>query len=194
MSIKSDLRKLRVRRAGADYLGEYYAQIDAERNDRGAAILAATFLENGLEFAVSRRLPGSARLHEALFENQCPASSLDAKILLANALEIIGPLTVSNLDIIKHVRNTFAHSSIPISFETAEVAAACNALNMPSVNPQWYRKSLKFEMPREKYSTICETTGAALLNYAASCVNTRSELIAARYPGEFFPVPPPPLP
>ena len=194
MSISSDLRKLRLQRAGSDYLGEYYDQIDSEKNDRGAAILAATFLENSLEFAVSRRLPNAARLLSKIFENDGPLSSFDAKITIADALNIYGGVTSHNLNMIKHVRNTFAHASIPISFQTDEVSAACETLKLPSDNPQRYREALPFRTPREKYTTICEVTGVEFRNYAARCVNMRADLVATRCEGQFIPIAPAPLP
>jgi hypothetical protein len=191
MSIASDLRKLRMRRAGLQYLDDYYNQIDAEQNDRGAAILACTFVENALETAVSRRFPGVAKVFSRLFEDGGPLEAFDAKLLLAQALEIYGNLTASNMNVIKHVRNTFAHSSIPILFSATEVAAACNTLTLLSPNPQRYREALPFSSPREKFTTTCEVTGTALLNYAAGCVRVRADLVPSN---RMIPVTPEPLP
>ena len=194
MSINSDLRKLRMKRAGTAYLSEYFKQIDARTNDRGAAILAATFLENGMEYAVSRRLPGSPKMFSELYDNNGLLSSFDAKISISEALEIYGPITKLNIHTVKHVRNTFAHASVPIDFQTPEIAAACNTLQLPSQDPQRYRKVLLFSTPREKFTTICEVTGTALFNYASQCANWNSDFISANFKGRMIPVAPGPLP
>lgn len=194
MSVSSDLRKLRLRRGGLAVLEEYYAQIDAEKNDRGAAILAATFLENALEYAVSRRLSGSHRVYEHIFLNDGPLGMLHAKILVADALDIFGPRTRENLDAIKQVRNTFAHCSLPIDFNTVEIANACNTLTLPSHDPQRYRKELSFETPREKFTTCCEVIATSLHNYAAGCTNVRADLVPTKCGGFMIPVTPPALP
>jgi hypothetical protein len=194
MSIASDLRKLALKRGTLEYLEEYYAQIDAEQNDRGAAILACTFLENALEIAISRRLSGSGKIFDRLFLNEGPLGTFDAKILIADALDIYGTLTRQNIITIKHVRNAFAHCSIPIDFSTKEIAVACDSFALPSPNPQRYRDSLPFDTARSKYTTICEVTATAFINYAAACVRARSDIIPIMRPGQMIPVTPDPLP
>lgn len=43
---------------------------------------------------------------------------------MGRALQIYGSDTEHNLDLLRLLRNAFAHAHIPITFETAEVAAA----------------------------------------------------------------------
>ncbi len=191
-SINKALRKLRLQRISMQYMDDFYKQINAEKNDRGAAILAATFLEGALEYAVSRALPNSAANYSKLFESEGPLNSFDSKFLLADSLGILGPLTKKNLEIIKHVRNTFAHTAIPIDFSTKEIADACIVLELlPNPKPMRVIPRLKFDTPRQKFTGVCEIIAVALIEYASKCVRVRADIIQ---PDLLVPVRPPALP
>jgi DNA-binding MltR family transcriptional regulator len=60
-----------------------------------------------------------------LYENRGPLSDFASEILMARALGIIGPLTQSYLDIVRSVRNAFAHTPRDIKFTTKEVHDLC---------------------------------------------------------------------
>lgn len=94
-------------------------------DDRAIAIIVAAVLEQSLEKALLEKLiPLSEEDERDLFyQDNAPISSLDAKIRLAFALGIIGQRTKSDLIVYKHVRNCFAHSRLPLTFETDEIKA-----------------------------------------------------------------------
>ena len=48
-------------------------------------------------------------------------------------MKIIGPITYSDLNLIKELRNQFAHSRRPFDFQTPEVVAVCNQLKVPQL-------------------------------------------------------------
>jgi hypothetical protein len=190
MSISSALRKLRLQRSSLQYMEEFYRQIDAEQNHRGAAILAAVLVNDALESALCRRLPNPTNYFTRLFDNEGPLSTLDAKILMAQCFGIIGSLTQRNLETVKHVRNTFAHAGVPIDFSTKEIVDACNTLVLPP-RPETFREYLPFDTARQKYTSTCETTALSLMNYAAGCGKVRASLMR---PDAMVPVTPAPLP
>src|ERR1700747_724469 len=132
MSVKSKLTDLTLRHPDQADIDEINRQIDSEENDRGAAILAGTLVENALAYVISRREPSFTKRHKKLFQHNGIFSTFDARIILAEAMNIFGAVTNHNLDLIKHVRNVFAHASVPVKFSTPEINAACLALNAPS--------------------------------------------------------------
>jgi hypothetical protein len=98
--------------------------------DRGphriAAILAAAFVENALEYAISHRFSQISNRRpeefETLFRYPQFLSSFVAKIEIGYAIGIYGQLVRDDLDTIRIIRNQFAHARILIDFGTTEVA------------------------------------------------------------------------
>ena len=56
--------------------------------------------------------------------------NFSAKIAMAYAFRLIGPITRFDLDLIRFIRNEFAHSRMPLTFQTAEVKAVCDHLRI----------------------------------------------------------------
>ena len=124
------------------------------RNDRGTAILLATNLENSLQIAIERK-SGTARKHRT--------ASFDAKIRRAYAMGLFGEGTKKNLDIIRVIRNAFAHAPRPVRFSTVEIKDACALLEMPApvVGAANDQKGTN-TTGRERFRLVCERTGKAL--------------------------------
>jgi hypothetical protein len=53
-----------------------------------------------------------------------------SRIIVAYALKIIGPITRADLDLIRLLRNEFAHSRMPFDFKTPPVRAVCDQLKI----------------------------------------------------------------
>ncbi len=163
-SIRQNLRALTRGVPTTDHLSAIQEQASADSNDRGAAILIATNLENALEYAIESRMQLSDEQREELFFlSDSPASSFNRKIILSDALKLIGPQARLNLDIIRLLRNAFAHTRLPITFETATIKNACDALVLPRLFPQI---SVRYPLDtdskergaRNKYRIVCERT------------------------------------
>jgi DNA-binding MltR family transcriptional regulator len=71
----------------------------------------------------------------ALFENQAPLATFSARVTMLYALGIIGQKTRADLDCIKDIRNVFAHSRLPLDFDTPEVREAVFTLDTPQRVP-----------------------------------------------------------
>src|SRR3984885_4981880 len=110
-------------------------EVTAEKNDRGAAILLGTNVENAIQSAIVRFIDVQAGQSGRLFRSNAPLSSFANKITIAYALNIFGEETQTNLELIRSVRNTFAHAKVPITFETTEVQRACEFLTIPTLLP-----------------------------------------------------------
>jgi hypothetical protein len=123
------------------------------RNDRGAAILLTTKLENSLQIAIERK-SGTTRRHRT--------ASFDAKIHTAYAMGLFGEGTKKNLDIIRVIRNVFAHAPRPVRFSTVEIKDACALLEMPAPVGAANDQKGTNTTGRERFRLVCERTGKAL--------------------------------
>jgi hypothetical protein len=75
-------------------------------------------------------------LSRSLLGANGPLGSFANEILIGYALNIFGDETKANLDIIRAVRNAFAHAKIPIKFTTPQVKNACTHLRIPTLLPR----------------------------------------------------------
>jgi hypothetical protein len=87
---------------------------------------------------------------------------------MAYALRVIGPVSRSNLRIIRLVRNAPAHAKIPIAFDTPEVAAMCADLKM--VDPMEQGIDMAPQqvglLPRSLFAIVCNHTSFLLYKYS----------------------------
>jgi hypothetical protein len=143
----------------------FLQEVNAEKNDRGAAILLGSNAENALQVAIDRNLVVREDAYKLLFHSSGPLSSFEAKIRIGYAMGIYGDQHKNALDCIKGIRNAFAHAVHPISFETAEVREVCNLMTIPevilprSVEPETGEPALKLvgkETPRLRFKKVCE--------------------------------------
>ena len=110
------LRKLSRRDSTPEHHAAYVEQLTPETNHRGAAIIMCANVETALDAALQSML----FLDETstLLDGEDQFSSLAKKIELGYALRIYGPQVRSNLTIMRHLRNAFAHAKIPLTFDT----------------------------------------------------------------------------
>lgn len=153
-----------------EHFEQYRAETHEMRNDRGAAILLATNLENALQSAVVRTLQVPQKTRKELFGIDSPIGTFSYKIIIAHALRIIGSETRSNLDTIRRIRNVFAHAKIPISFETPAIIQACAALKLPALLPPLPPSKPSEEVDaavtgRRRYQWVCENTASNLIRW-----------------------------
>ncbi len=156
-----------------DHRKEFIQEINQEKNDRGAAILVVTNVENALRICLQNILVNQDVLHDNLFGINAPMSSFDSKIRMSYALGIIGSEMRKNLDVIRSVRNAFAHSQIPITFETKEVSNAAALLRKPDLVHANLIEDTVFAhdweisiTTRMKFITICNIMATNLARYA----------------------------
>jgi hypothetical protein len=113
---------------------------------------------------------------DALFAiDRGPIGTFAAKAKLAFALGLFEAITHHDLKLIRTLRNGFAHSSIPITFDAPEVAAVCQQLKLPDLPlskvPEAYvRRSSKGEAndishPKTRYVTSCNVIAVELFTF-----------------------------
>ena len=129
----------------ADQSEAIIADFDAE-SDRGAIILAATGIEDTIEFRLGLMMPvlekdASARA-EVFGARGCMGTYAD-KILMAYALGIIDERGRRDIDLVREIRNACAHCRLPISLSVPELQAAVKA----ALGPEMLRE-IKDHEPR----------------------------------------------
>ncbi len=97
-------------------------------SDRGCALMAASFLENEIESLLKTKLIGNNSLIKELFSFNGPLGTFSSKIKMAYSLGLISKYTMTDLNIIRRIRNSFGHEYKPISFETKEIKDQVNSI------------------------------------------------------------------
>lgn len=122
MSNRDALRKLSKKFPPPPELKE---TLDAlyEGSDLNAAIVGTALIEAGLERLLVGCLASNDKtLPGKLFENRGPLSDFNSKILTGQAFGMISEGMAQELHTIRHIRNVFAHSRVPVTFDTPQVA------------------------------------------------------------------------
>ena len=102
-----------------------FARIDDEAedvSDRHFALSFAIELENTLRYAITAVLPRKDRtIIDKMVEQDGVLGTFSRKIDLGYALGLYDAQRHKELHIIRNIRNAFAHTMIPIAFDTPEL-------------------------------------------------------------------------
>lgn len=145
-------------------------------SDRGAALLAAGFIENQLTVYLQDRIVDKS-LQSKLFGGMGPLSTFSAKAAFGRAFDFIPKNTFTRLEVIRAVRNHFAHHPLNSNFSTPEVVAAM--ASMPPINPG--EPDLPEWTSRDRYLFACALCAAYLdLEYGSNPYSKESKDQAAK--------------
>ena len=102
----------------------------------GVALSGAALVDQALEVTLVGRMPQLNRaMHDKLFQGYGPLSSFSAKIDVAFALALLDKRTHAKLSIVRKIRNEFAHSSEPLSFESPVIMSLLSLARNPGEDP-----------------------------------------------------------
>ena len=99
-----------------------------KESDRGAGILAGSFLEHYLGLYL-RSKTVDEKVAEKLFGAMGPLATFSQRIAVAYAFGFVDKGQYADLEIIRKVRNYFAHHPIEGTFEAAEVRSKILSLS-----------------------------------------------------------------
>ena len=131
----ADLKKRRyASKAVADLL-DLQKELEGA-SDRAFVILWAARLDEQLRLTLPHKMrsPISKGATDKIFADGGPLYTFSAKILMGYAIELYGLKTLHDLEIIRQLRNEFAHSTKSLTFSTKEVIAVCNTLFFPDLH------------------------------------------------------------
>ena len=96
--------------------------------DRGCALYAAAYLDQAISDLLYLSLVYTKDMEKDLFKGIAPLASFSNRITFAYYLGKISPSMRHELDLIRRIRNDFAHSAENITFETEKISNRCENL------------------------------------------------------------------
>jgi hypothetical protein len=158
-------------------------------SDRASTVMYASFTESALEALLRSKVrPAySADDMRRLFEFSGILGSFGAKITAAYAFNWFGPETRNDLDLIRLLRNEFAHSRKSFGFTDPPVAAVCAHLKSPDwpgsripLGPLTRENVERHETdkthPRTRFRSACHTISLGLLDHAGEGIGSYTDL------------------
>lgn len=94
-------------------------------SDRGTVVLAAAWLDESLTAILAAYMKPGAKKDDLLSPGR-PLGDFGTKIILADRLRLVHPSLLKSLDMIRRLRNEFAHIASDLTFETESVKARVN--------------------------------------------------------------------
>ncbi|BDV33360.1 hypothetical protein [Methylocystis iwaonis] len=126
----SDLRKYGSGDPTQDDLQSLEAEL-YEGPDRAMAVVMGSLVERSLGKLLRNHMREDEV--EELFKPSGVLGDFSSKIEMSYALKLVGRVTRHDLNIIRLLRNQFAHSRRPIQFTTDVVKRCCNELSYPDM-------------------------------------------------------------
>ena len=104
-----------------------------KESDRAAAVLAVSYLDDLLKQLLLHRFTNKNREDE-LFGGMGPLSTFSAKITMSYAYGLIDKNLKDDMNIIRHIRNEFAHEFKNLSFKKEKIKNRCQRFNCTDTN------------------------------------------------------------
>lgn len=115
-------------------LAEFHQLFNLEQKDeRSIALIGGTFCEMALEQILKAFLPDDEKDVQKLFEFNQPLGSFSNKISMAFCLGLIDKLIRRDLDLIRKIRNKFAHD-LYASFANHQISQWCRELKFHQIS------------------------------------------------------------
>lgn len=166
-ALTSGLRTLSRKWPNAEQLSGMFDALE-QQDDRNSAIIAASGVEVMLRMAIQIQLASrTPEEFDFLFGENGPFGGFGQKVHTSYGMGIIGIQTKKLLQIIRLVRNTFAHFWGRIDFETKEISDACLILTpfdifqVSSIKPEYGRTLTA----KSAYLTSCTLIALNLLKH-----------------------------
>ena len=103
-----------------------------EESDRGAVIVGAAMLEARLDEMLVKKIEKqsfSKKHMDRLFDMSGPLSSFSSKTLICRSFDLISAEVFHDLEIVRSLRNRFAHSTEVVDFRSPEIAGIVNSMH-----------------------------------------------------------------
>lgn len=97
-------------------------------SDRVAAIMGAALVESHLMDAIRTSLVDAFDMNALFHDQGAPFGTFKARIVAGRALGLYDERVAADLDIIRDIRNQFAHALLSLSFENPHIAGRCSGL------------------------------------------------------------------
>ncbi|MEE8057343.1 MAG: MltR family transcriptional regulator [Pseudomonadales bacterium] len=103
------------------------------QSDRGSAIVGSTWVEEELKTAIKSKLIDDEKVWSRLFRNSGPLGTFSSNIDLAYMLGAITKYQHSDLQLLRKIRNDFAHKLVSkeieaLNFDTPNIKDRCMSI------------------------------------------------------------------
>jgi hypothetical protein len=196
------LRKLKEFSRGPSSIGDLFAlenELSYGTSDRAVAVLMGAIVEDALRRFILYHLREDLNSDDRtrLFGPEGALGTFSSKTVLAYALKLIGKTTRDDLDLIRNLRNEFAHSRRPLHFEFTEVEVVCSHLTFPDLPGTYTPKSYLESAPDNAALAKAIDPKHPRTRYYKACHNIAyrmRRLSAEGAPSDVTVLPPDPLP
>jgi hypothetical protein len=164
ISKKPTLRSFSKQMASADELEELVSWID-KADARASALVLAAWLDGLLERAIRMNFVdmGEEKFNALFRDDSAPLQSFSSKIKMAHALGIFDDNLKRQVDILRKIRNFFAHAIKTVDFEAPIVAQECLKLDLQKVTHGNYEP--ENDTSKEKFISMALFIGLHLYEY-----------------------------
>ena len=105
--------------------------------DRGRALMAAEYLSNQLAELLRAAFVDDHRACDAMLDEPVGhLNSFGSRIEFAYLMGLVGPTAKRELNLIRKIRNDFAHQYKPLTFSDQRIAARCRELRAHNTYPE----------------------------------------------------------
>lgn len=132
-----------------------------KETDRGCALFATSYLDKALSDLLSCALAYDKKIENDLFCGNAPLSSFSSRIKLAFYLGKISKVERRDLDLLRKIRNEFAHHANEIDFESEKIRSQCRELSF-----SYHEKD---QHPRGHFTAACLGILANINNETLLC-------------------------
>lgn len=118
------------------YFSEFLREFQGE-TDRGAALVGAALIDDRLERLLLSNLTETKESSDLVSGSNAPLGTFSSRIKAAYCFGLISQLEFNECNLIRRIRNEFAHQLPGISFESNKIKDLCNNLraDLPPVDP-----------------------------------------------------------
>ncbi len=114
--------------ASIAYFSAFLSEFQKE-SDRGAALVGAALLDTRLErLLLAHMIPGEGS-NKLVCGGNAPLGTFSSRISACLALGLITPAERHDLNIVRGIRNEFAHREHGLDFSDAKIEGLCSSLN-----------------------------------------------------------------
>ena len=130
-----------------------FRKMFSQESDRGSALMSAAFIDDKLGQLIESNMVDNKKAREIIFDNSGALGTFSGKINIAYLMGLIPKKINDDIQLIRKIRNDFAHNASYVTFDTGYIASRCHALKTHT----WSKK----ETPR----TIFGSTSTSILSY-----------------------------
>lgn len=164
--------------------------------DRVAAIMGAALVENNLMGSIRYALVDAFNDNVLFHDQGAPFGTFKARIVAGRALGLYGEQVAADLDIVRDIRNQFAHALLSINFENEHLVTRCKDFGEHNVTDDddspldfdW-KPDREISETRLRYETMCWKLSIILLQKGTELLEKQTaqmeaELQRLKNPGQ----------